>query len=547
MNARAEPEPVGEGRYRGTRMDPVLRDTLARYLPADLFRQVVADVASPPTGDWVARSRAFALFEPVRSAAVFLRRSLEKRELGQGRELALWDFEGLLLEAIDHVVDQYGLGESRTIDELVQHLAPFVEQLDVAHGRAPDAGWARQVAEEALEVLLNRRERQDDIVEAPHRAFVHHHLVPGAAPRVARFPFLLLETAREGDRIVVRARQEAVLFTVRMLDFDLEEMGEVLETLLERQMDRGNFAGAVHTAQQGRQVASGYAAQIRASLDEARRRPLTSGYARHLRPILDRARTHLEERTRRERELRETVDDLRWRSASDVLDALARIERELEACGRVYAALLRAINEAPREHALGRARAIAGRVAPGRWPDPLDGVLLPALRLPAAAVEAAGPVILRRLSPPVRPRLFDLAALVDRVLGAQPVERDLPPPEEEQVVRELPRPRLPIDEAEALIRALALRAGAGGVWLSSLLAQAGDDEALAAAVAFVAHRARRLADEPGNTPPVLSVVEVGPRVRVGAIVADDLRVTAGVSAAYPRPSVPAEVEVSHAR
>lgn len=526
-------------------MDPELRDTLARALPPDLFAEVVADAQVLPTGDWVARSRAFALFEPIRSAAQFLRVSIAKRKLAGGRPLERYDFEGLLLEAIDRVVDHYGLGESLTTEALAEHLAGFLEQNEQALGRAADPAWCRAVADDTLDVLLNRRARVDDIVETPHTAYVHRHLVPGAAPRTSAFAFLLLEEATEdrcaagggthtGHRII-RARQEAVLFTVRMLDFDLEEMGEVLQDLLERQMKRGNFAGARRTAEQGRQVANSYAAQIRAQLDEARRRPLASGYARQLAPILERARAHLAERTAREHVLWETIDRLRLEIATaDVATALDVIARELTASNRVYVSLTRAIAEAPREHEARRARAFLGRVPPGTWPAPLDEVLLPALALPAATLERAGAQLLRRITPPVHPRLFDLASFVRRAFRPAPAPQALDPVREPDPVRPLPRPELPLDAA----RALVVRHAAGspaGAWLSELVAET-VDPALVAALGLVAHEARRelAADDPTRG---FRVVEVGPRRTISGATFDDLRVAAPVSALSRRQEV----------
>lgn len=513
-------------------MDPELRNTLARALPPHLFAEVVADAAVESTGDWVSRSRAFALFEPIRSAAQFLRVSLSRRKLAGDRPLERYDFEGLLLEAVDRVVDHYGLGESLTADELVEQLAGFLEQNEHALGRAPDAAWCRAVAQDAIDVLLNRRPRVDDIVETPHTAYVHRHLVPGPAPRTTTFGFLLLEEATEGGRRVIRARQEAVLFTVRMLDFDLEEMGEVLQDLLERQMRRGNFAGARRTAEQGRQVANSYAAQIRAQLDEARRRPLASGYARHLAPILERARAHVAERMAREHVLWETIDRLRLETVSpDVGAALDVIARELSASNRVYVALGRAIAEAPGEHEARRARAFLGRVAPGTWPAPLDEVLVPALRLPAATVEAAGPTLLRRLAPPTHPRLFDLASFVRRAFRPAPAPQTLDVAHEPDPVRPLPRPDLPLDEAYALLRRRASEVPAG-VWLSELVA-AVDAPASIAALGLVAHEVRRgsIHDEVARG---LRVVEVGPRRTIGGVTFDDLRVATTVAAPIRR-------------
>lgn len=135
-------------------MDPELRHTLARTLSPDLFAEVVGEAQEAPSGDWVARSRAFALFEPVRSAAQFLRVSLRKRKLDQGRPLERYDLEGLLLEAIDRVVDHYGLGEALSTEALVEHLSSFLEQNEQALGRAADSAWCRSVARDAVEVLV---------------------------------------------------------------------------------------------------------------------------------------------------------------------------------------------------------------------------------------------------------------------------------------------------------------------------------------------------------------------------------------------------------
>lgn len=517
-------------------MDPQLRQILARHLPSELYAEVVAEAQVSPTGDWVARSRAFALFEPIRSAAQFLRTSLKARGREQGRELERYDLEGLLLEAVDRVVDHYGLGEALTTEVLVEHLAGFLEQNEHALERVPDAAWCRDTAQDAVEVLLNRRRRVDSIVEAPHKAFVHRHLVPGAAPRTTVFPFLLLEEATEDGRRVVRARQEAVLFSVRMLDFDLEEMGEVLEDLLERQMKRGNFSGARRTAEQGRQVASGYAAQIRARLDEARRRPHTSGYARQLAPILASARRHLAERIGRERELRSTVEKLRWQGSPEVHAALDVIERELGASNRVYVSLTRAIAEAPSEHQARRARALLGRVPPGTWPAPLDEVLLPALTLPAEALEVAAPQLVRRVLTPLHPRLFDLASLVASAFRPAPAEQALEGPREVEAVRPLPRPELPLERAHARIaeRAAASRAG---VWLSELI-EPEDAPALVAALGLVVHQARR--EAAGSGPGAWDVVEVGPRRTVAGVTFDDLRVQARALALSAEPT-PREV------
>lgn len=503
-------------------MDPHLRETLARTLPPALFREVVADVEVSSTGDWVARSRAFALFEPIRSAAQFLRTSLRRRKLDQGRELERYDLEGLLLEAVDRVVDHYGLGESLSTDDLVAQLAGLLEQNEQALSREVDAGWCRTVAGEAVAVLLNRKERTEDIVEGAHRAYVHRHLVPGPAPRTSTFAFLLLEEGSEGGRQVVRARQEAVLFTVRMLDFDLEEMGEILDILLQRQMTRGNFAGARRTAEQGRQVASGWAAQIRAKLDETRRRPLATGYARQLAPVLEGARRHLEERRERERELHETVDRLRWEAgvSAEVLDALAGIERDLDAASRVYASLVRAIAEAPGEHSARRARAFLGRVPPGTWPEPLEEVLRPALLLPAAALERAGPTLLRRLVSPTRVRLFDLASFVARAFRPVPTPQQIEPERAPDPIRPLPSPTLPLDLARELVRARATERPAG-CWLSELVEEVGHDQALVAALGLLAHDVRR--DPLANAGLGWVVAEVGPRRTVAGVELDDLR------------------------
>lgn len=526
-------------------MDPQLRETLARTLPPDLFREVVAEVEVAPTGDWVARSRAFALFEPIRSAAQFLRTSLRRRKLEGGRELERYDLEGLLLEAVDRVVDHYGLGESLETETLVSQLAGLLEQNEQALAREVDAAWCRTVAGEAVEVLLNRKERTEDIIEAAHRAYVHRHLVPGPAPRTSTFAFLLLEEATEAGRRVVRARQEAVLFTVRMLDFDLEEMGEILDILLQRQMTRGNFAGAQRTAEQGRQVASGWAAQIRAKLDETRRRPLATGYARQLAPVLEGARRHLAERRERERELHDTVERLRWEAGAsgEVLNALAAIERDLEAASRVYASLTRAIAEAPGEHSARRARAFLGRVPPGTWPDPLEEVLRPALVLPAATVECAGPELLRRLVCPSRARLFDLASFVARAFRPVPAPQGIEPERPPDPIQPLPSPELPLDLARELVLQRA-KTRPAGCWLSELVEEVAHDRALISALGLVTHDARR--DPQANAGLGWAVVEIGPRRTAAGLEFDDLRLALSTLAVFADASGPVRrEEVAH--
>ncbi len=533
------------------RMDPTLKETLRRSLPADRFRELMAAVASTPEpqGDWVARSRAFALFEPIRSAASFLRDSLERRGLAGGRDLRRLDLEGLLMEAIDRVVDGYGLGDATTVEEVVADLAPFVVQMDEAAGRAPDATFAARIAREALDILLNRHRRVEDIVESPNCAYVHRHLVPGPAPTSCEWPFLLLEEAVEDGRRVLRARQEAVIFSVRMLDFDLEEMGEVLEALLERQLRNGRYDVARRTAEQGRRVAAGYAAQIRRLIVETRRQPLATGYARRIAPVLDRARLHVDERRRRERELRSLADEIRFNTTlREVEDALTTIDRELEQCAEIYARLTDAIARAPIEHEEARARAFAARVAPGTWCDPLEDLLLPTLRGQAPALLEVGPPLLRRLAPPDHPRLPDLGRFVAAAFAESPALRALDRSEDDVPARRLPRPDLPLEEARRHVRDVVARAPRG-VRLSELVAEAGEDAALAVALALVIHEWLKRLPSEVETTEGFRLSAGGSRLRISGVEYDDVSLVAvGVREAQPwaTPRREQSLEATHA-
>ncbi len=415
-----------------------------------------------------------------------------------GNFWALYDLRTLAIAAIDWIALALGISSGASPEGAITFLARQAERQQPS--REPDEH--RQVALRVLERLVGDGEVS--------RRYVDHSSVP---PTVREFTFRLVYEQLSGSGTVhLRVSEEAINVLVDALDMDIADAQDAQEAWMRRLVERGMLGKAAAAARQSRLRSIQFLERVQSIVRDTTADITAHDWGGKVADFLAECLTHVAERLRAERELRELVADRRdgindGRSraeANDLLDVLADCHARHS---QLHAFLI---------STRGRFRAAqdaAFAVAPGadvRYDLEAD-LLKPLLGAPVGvAGRWAEQVFLRFFGPP---RLIapSLAVLVDDACEA-PSERALDEPEEEPLFEE---PEPPWWEPVWDTAASVLEEVTHPVTIAELIGRAtetaevrGLDPLLVAAA--VAHRAYELVGAPAK--PGLLGVPTGGRL-----------------------------------
>lgn len=231
-----------------------MTDELAVFAPAQLeVRDVVLDPVFARRRDTLLRS------VPVHDLVA----RAERADSG----ISSFDTRALVLAAFDAVIARQGFPDRTTPDQVITLLAGIAAVQDPWAGATAHVA----VAEHVLDGLTNRRQRE--------RQFTLTSIVyaPGADGTVAATavprPFWLLREAEDphSGSIYLECSTDAVNALVGGLDIPIEDQQTALETVLERQLARGQLDAAHATAVQARRLTAGYLVQVEELLAETER------------------------------------------------------------------------------------------------------------------------------------------------------------------------------------------------------------------------------------------------------------------------------------
>lgn len=377
--------------------------------------------------------------------------------------IAGFDVRALILAAFDAVIARQGFPTRTTPAQVIELLSGIASIQNRELARVQGVA----VAEHVLDGLTNRRMRE--------RLFSPTSIVyadAGAGEVLAtevQRPFWLLREAedpRTGE-IYLEASADAVNALVAGLDIPIEDQQVALETILERQLSRGELDSAHATAIQARQLTAGYLIQIDELLRETERDLRGTDWEGEAPALIDSAMTHLDECLVREGRLLQHVaggvkDGSRPRDGSE--------EVSTEKRARISAALTKLLGESRHLHTQLLDRLMGAR---GRFLDAQDNQMFrtvldavefdlsadlmnPLLALHVDDGERVSERFITALLGPVVPLMPRWADLVESLLRA-PVERggEGDTQEEEFEFRPDPKPLVGLQALEDVRRLLS--------------------------------------------------------------------------------------------
>ncbi|MGL5826478.1 MAG: hypothetical protein ACRCZD_06820 [Phycicoccus sp.] len=404
--------------------------------------------------------------------------------------IASFDTRALVLAAFDAVIARQGFPDRTSPDQVTTLLA------GIAAIQCPDGGSTAYaaVAEHVLDGLTNRRERErqftlTSIVYAPG---VDGSVAATAVPR----PFWLLREAEDPHTgsLYLECSTDAVNALVGGLDIPIEDQQIALETVLERQLARGELDAAHATAIQARRLTAGYLVQVEELLAETERYLPGTDWRVAAPRLLSNALDHISECLAREGRLLDHVAG----GIADKSPADISAERRI----KISAALTKLLSESRHLHTQLMERLIGAR---GRFLDAQDSqmfrpvlstvefdlrtdLLEPVLALHVVEVEAVAEAYLRAALGPKIPAVLHWGDFVEALIheprshaddGPEATDEDLTfrPDPEPLVSREL------LDVAHRVLARISLPAR-----LSTLLGAcpAEDDLGASAQDLFVA-------------------------------------------------------------
>lgn len=214
-----------------------------------------------------------------------------------------FDIRALVLAAFDAVIARQGFPNRTTPTQVIDLL------IGIAAIQRPQAERETfmAAAEHVLDGLTNRRERERQFtpMSIVYADTGDGHVAATAAPR----PFWLLREAEDPHtgEVYLEASADAINAMVGGLDIAIEDQQTALETVLERQLARGELDAAHATAIKARQLTAGYLIQIEELLRDTERFLPGTDWNSHAPQLIHNALDHLSECLTREGRLLEHV------------------------------------------------------------------------------------------------------------------------------------------------------------------------------------------------------------------------------------------------
>lgn len=330
-----------------------------------------------------------------------------------------FDTRALVLAAFDAVIARQGFPERTAPDQVITLLSGIAAVQDRA--AAPEACTA--AAEHVLDGLTNRRERERlfTLSSIVYGEGSHGEVVATPVPR----PFWLLREAEDphtGD-IYLEASADAVNALVGGLDIPIEDQQTALETVLERQLARGELDAAHVTVIQARRLTAGYLIQIEQLLAETERYLPGTDWDVTAPKLINDALDHINECLTREGRLLEHV-------AGGIADSVNGDTAEKRT--KISAALTKLLGESRHLHTMLMVRLIGAR---GRYLDAQDSqmfrpvltavefdlradLLEPTLALRVDDAETVADAYLHGLLGPVPPVVLRWSDVVEALIHA---------------------------------------------------------------------------------------------------------------------------------
>lgn len=330
---------------------------------ADLFAAGVADEHEASAPVLVSLATRDIVLDPVfaRRRDALLRtvpvHDLSERAQRADSGLAGFDIRALVLAAFDAVIARQGFPDRATPEDVLTLLAGIAAVQNPAAGLA---AWDA-AAEHVLDGLTNRRERERQFTVS---AIVYGETSEGgltATPVPRRFWLLREAEDQHTGTTYLEASVDAVNALVGGLDIPIEDAQTALETVLERQLARGELDAANLTAVRARRLTAGYLIQIEELLAETERYLPGTDWAIEAPKLIADALTHLGECLTREGRLLEHVAHGRA-EATGTDDAAERR-------AKISAALTKLLDESLHLHTALLGRLIGAR---GRFLDAQD-------------------------------------------------------------------------------------------------------------------------------------------------------------------------------
>jgi hypothetical protein len=219
-----------------------------------------------------------------------------------------------------------------------------------------------------LAALLNDREHRQQFVE-------RYAALDNGSVVWREFAFRLLEERQlpDSDERVFRASSEAINLYTEMLGYNLEDAAHADLAVLKYQSERGRLDDAIHTARQAQIRGKAYAERIRLALEVARRDADQAKWTTDVLPMVVDALEHIQNRLRKEGELRAGLEQRRDQAGSDDLSKINRLLGEIEKSERtnleLHNLLITANDTFREEHARQRLRRSATALHVNLQPD----------------------------------------------------------------------------------------------------------------------------------------------------------------------------------
>jgi hypothetical protein len=450
--------------------DDVVLSDMEGPLPTDLF--VIDDDAN------LRRVRALAATVPIEEL------DRAKGSFG-GSFWGLYDLRTLAVAAIDRIALALGVSSGASHEEAVAFLATQAARQQPTR----DPEEHHLVASRVMSRLVGDGEVS--------RRYVDHSSVP---PVVREYTFRLVYEQFSGAGAVhLRVSEEAINVLVDALDMDIADAQEAQEAWMRRLIERGMLGKVtLSIARQSRFRSIQFLERVQSIIRDTAADIASHDWGGDVEVFLVDCLTHVADRLRAERELRESVAERR----ESITDGHSRAEANdlLEVLADCHARHVQLhtflISTRGRFRDAQDAAFAAGPAVDVRYDLEAD-LLRPLLGAPVGQSSAwAERIFLRFLSPP-RSVAPSLAVLVDEACEAPP-ERVLDEPEEEPLFVE---PDPPWWEPVWDVAAEVLEEVHHPVTISELLGRAGEmatargvDPLLAAAA--VAHRAYEMVGAP---------------------------------------------------
>jgi hypothetical protein len=335
--------------------------------------------------------------------------------------IASFDIRALVLAAFDAVIARQGFPDRTTPEQVTTLLSGIASVQDPDAGREAHAA----AAEHVLDGLTNRRERE--------RQFTVPSIVyaPGAGDEVQAIavprPFWLLREAEDPHtgEVYLECSTDAVNALVGGLDLPIEDQQTALETVLERQLARGELDAAHATAIQARRLTAGYLIQIEELLTETERYLPGTDWQVAAPRLINAALAHITECLSRESRLLEHVAGGIGENSSAAMTTERR--------AKISTALTKLLGESRHLHTALMERLIGAR---GRFLDAQDSqmfrpvlstvefdlradLLEPALALHVDEVEDVAGAFLRAAFGPVSPVVLHWGDFVETLIHAR--------------------------------------------------------------------------------------------------------------------------------